>query len=120
MTMGDSLWVSIIGFTVVFVVLIALILLIKLLSTIVNRRAAKPAAAVTPVPAPAPVHAPTPPPAPPAPLARTIPAPGSSGEVKLHTVDDKTAAMLMAIVANELDAPLNELRFISIREVKAS
>ena len=31
---------------------------------------------------------------------------------------DKDAAMLMAIVANKLNKPLNELRFKSIKEVK--
>ena len=45
-------------------------------------------------------------------------APGSAGQVKLNGVEPKTAAMLMAIVANKLDKPLNELRFISIKEVK--
>ena len=45
-------------------------------------------------------------------------APGSAGELKLYDVEPKTAAMLMAIVANKLDKPLNELRFISIKEVK--
>ena len=45
-------------------------------------------------------------------------APGTAGELKLHDVEPKTAAMLMAIVANKLDKPLNELRFISIKEVK--
>ena len=45
-------------------------------------------------------------------------APGSAGQLKLHDVEPKTAAMLMAIVADKLGKPLNELRFISIREVK--
>jgi len=44
-------------------------------------------------------------------------APGSAGQIKLHNVDPKTAAMLMAIVANKTGKPLNELRFISIKEV---
>ena len=44
--------------------------------------------------------------------------PGSAGELKLHDVEPKTAAMLMAIVANTLVKPLNELRFISIKEVE--
>ena len=37
-----------------------------------------------------------------------------------HTaaLDPKTAAMLMAIVADKTGKPLNELRFISIKEVK--
>lgn len=45
-------------------------------------------------------------------------APGSAGHVKLHGVPDKEAAMIMAIVADNLKTPLNELRFISIKEVK--
>ena len=45
-------------------------------------------------------------------------APGSAGQIKLHDVDPKAAAMVMAIVADKLGKPLNELRFISIREVK--
>ena len=44
-------------------------------------------------------------------------APGSAGRIKLHDVEPKTAAMVMAIVADKLGKPLNELRFISIREV---
>ena len=45
-------------------------------------------------------------------------APGSAGQLKLYDVEPKTAAMLMAIVANKMGKPLNELRFISIKEVK--
>lgn len=45
-------------------------------------------------------------------------APGSAGELALHDVEPKTAAMLMAIVADKMGKPLNELRFISIKEVK--
>ena len=45
-------------------------------------------------------------------------APGSAGEIKLYDVPDKEAAMIMAIVANQMRKPLNELRFKSIKEVK--
>lgn len=45
-------------------------------------------------------------------------APGSAGHVKLYDVPDKEAAMIMAIVADKMQTPLNELRFISIKEVK--
>ena len=55
--------------------------------------------------------------APAAPAAKAF-APGSAGEVKLHDVPDRTAAMLMAIVADKMGKPLNELRFLSIREIK--
>ncbi len=58
------------------------------------------------------------PPAPPAPKPELPAAPGSAGQLKLHSVEPKTAAMLMAIVADKTGKPLNELRFISIREVE--
>ena len=63
-----------------------------------------------PKPVPAPVAA--------APEAPKPTAPGSAGKLKLHDVEPKTAAMLMAIVADKTGKPLNELRFISIKEVK--
>ena len=58
----------------------------------------------------------------PAPIAPVIvapaaPAPGAAGTLKLYNVDPKTAAMVMAIVADKLQKPINELRFISIKEV---
>ena len=53
----------------------------------------------------------------PAPAAPAV-APGTAGQLKLHDVPPKTAAMLMAIVADKMGKPLNELRFISIKEVK--
>ena len=45
-------------------------------------------------------------------------APGSAGQLKLYDVEPKTAAMVMAIVADQLGKPLNELRFISIKEAQ--
>lgn len=45
-------------------------------------------------------------------------APGAAGKLKLYDTDPKTAAMLMAIVADKMGKPINELRFISIKEVK--
>ena len=56
--------------------------------------------------------------APAAPAVNAEPAPGSAGKLKLHDVEPKTAAMLMAIVADKMGKPINELRFISIKEVK--
>ena len=52
-----------------------------------------------------------------APATAAPEAPGSAGQLKLHDVEPKTAAMLMAIVADKMGKPINELRFISIREV---
>ncbi len=45
-------------------------------------------------------------------------APGSAGELKLYDTDPRDAALIMAIVADHLGKPLNELRFKSIKEVK--
>lgn len=45
-------------------------------------------------------------------------APGAAGQIKLYDVEPKVAAMVMAIVADKLNKPLNELRFISIKEDK--
>jgi Na+-transporting methylmalonyl-CoA/oxaloacetate decarboxylase gamma subunit len=53
-----------------------------------------------------------------APEAEKPLAPGSAGKVKRYDVPDKEAAMVMAVVANKMQKPLNELRFISIKEVK--
>ena len=53
-----------------------------------------------------------------APVVEAPKAPGSAGKLKLHNVEPKTAAMVMAIVADKLQKPINELRFISIKEVK--
>ena len=41
----------------------------------------------------------------------------SAGTVCRYDVPDKTAAMLMAIVADASGIPLGELRFLSIRDV---
>ena len=73
-----------------------------------RKRPAQEEAAPAPVAAPAAAVA-----APAAPLA-----PGSAGKMKLYNTPPKTAAMIMAIVADKMGKPLNELRFISIKEVK--
>ena len=44
-------------------------------------------------------------------------APGTAGELKLYDTDPRDAAMIMAIVADKLQKPLNELKFVSIKEV---
>ena len=50
--------------------------------------------------------------------SEAAPAPGTAGQIKLYDTSDRDAAMIMAIVANKMGKPLNELRFISIKEVK--
>ncbi len=44
-------------------------------------------------------------------------AKGSSGEICIYNVKPRDAAMVMAIVADELKTPLNRLRFKSIKQV---
>ena len=109
MTIGQAGIFSLLGMGVVFFALIFLMLIIKLMTAIGDRAERK--------------NAPIPPPpkeaGPVLPLKLTGPfAPGSAGEVKLYDTDPRDAAMIMAIVADRMQKPLNELRFISIKEVK--
>ena len=103
--------VAVLGYAVVFFGLILLMLVIMAMGKVFTAKAKAPAKAA---PAAAPVAAPA---APAAPVEAPA-APGSAGPVKLYDTPPKTAAMIMAIVANQMGKPLNELRFISIKEVK--
>ena len=108
-SIGTAGLVALLGYAVVFVGLIALMAVVLVMGKIMVAKKSKAAA---PVAAPAAAAAPVAKPV----LAAA--APGTAGEVKLFDVADKEAAMLMAIVANKLGKPLNELRFKSIKEVK--
>ena len=114
---GEALIFAAIGLGIVFAVLLILNIFIRIQSAVVQGiegAVSKPKAAAA-NDAPAPAAAADDKPAIPAGMK---PADGSLGDVKLYDVDDATAAMIMAIVADQLDAPLNELRFKSIKEVK--
>lgn len=105
-SIGTAALIVVLGMAVVFFGLILLMYVTKIAGAVIGRKkSAEPAAA----PAAA---------APAAPAAKNVPAPGSAGKIALHDVPDKTAAMLMAIVADRTGKPLNQLRFLSIREVK--
>ena len=109
MPIGEALVYALLGYAVVFFgicLLMAVVMIMGKIFIAKDRKAAAAKAAAAPAPAAAPVEAPKP------------TAPGSAGELKLHDVEPKTAAMIMAIVANKMGKPLNELRFISIKEVK--
>ena len=99
----DAGIVALLGYAVVFFGLILLMIVVMIMGKIFIAKEKKAAVAA---PAPAPVEVP-----------KAV-APGTAGELKLHDVEPKTAAMLMAIVADKLGKPLNELRFISIKEDK--
>ncbi len=100
---------AVLGYAVVFLGLILLMLVVTLVGKLFSARNAKKAAAIASTAEEVPA----------APVEKTqAVAPGSAGELKLNNVEPKTAAMLMAIVADKLGKPLNELRFISVKEVE--
>lgn len=111
--MGDLVHISVpsaaftalLGYAVVFFGLVLLMWVIMLMGRLMHREKKE----ALPIKAPA---------APAAPATAAPAAPGVAGELKLYDTDPRDAAMIMAIVADSLGKPLNELRFISIREVK--
>ena len=103
----DAAVVAVLGYCVVFFGLILLMCVIIVMGKAFMAKDKKAAAAAAAAPAPAA-----------APAAEPVPAPGTAGKLKLHDVEPKTAAIIMAIVADKMGKPLNELRFISIKEVK--
>ena len=96
----DSLLLSLLGFAIVFLVLIALILVIKMITNATRRIAssgtAESSAAVSSATGKA--------------SANDLAGPAS----------DETTAMLMAVVACEMATPLNELQFISIKNLEGT
>lgn len=110
MSIADAGITAIFGYIVVFAGLLILMVLLYIMAAIFKSRANKaakavPTESVSKAPAAEAVPAPT--------------APGSAGHIKLFDVPDKEAAMVMAVVAYNMQKPLNELRFISIKEVKS-
>ena len=107
----DAAVVALLGYSVVFFGLILLMVVITVMGKIFMAKDKKAAVkASTAASAVAPAAA--------APVQQEELAPGSAGQLKLYDVPPKTAAMIMAIVADKMGKPLNELRFISIKEVK--
>ena len=104
-SLGEAGIYALLGYAVVFFGLILLMTVVIIIGKCFiaaekKRKAQAEPVVVTPVEVPAPT------------------APGTAGDLKLHNVEPKVAAMLMAIVADKLGKPLNELRFLSIREVE--
>ena len=104
---GNAAAIGLLGYCVVFVGLILLMVVVMILGKIMISKAkkAQPVAAAAEAPA--------------VEEKKSLPvAPGSAGDIKLYDTEPRDAAMIMAIVANKMGKPLNELRFKSIREVK--
>ena len=102
---GSNLLDAILGYAVVFIGLTLLMTVIVIVGKAFTAKKAAPAAEKE-----APAAA--------VPAAPKKLAPGSAGDVKIYDTDPRDAAMIMAIVADKLGKPLNELRFRSIKEVK--
>lgn len=102
-TLGQAGVYALLGYALIFVGLTLLMCVVTLLGKFFAQKTAK---KETQAPVAAPAAAPAP-----------ATAPGSAGQLKLYNVDPKTAAMIMAIVADKMGKPINELRFLSIKEV---
>lgn len=113
-TLSESILLSIVGFGVVLFALGLLAVFITIMAKIVSNINAKNAPQKSEEKAAAPA------PAAPAKDPNKVPLPEttSQGQCDLHNVSDRDAALIMAIVADKLDAPLNTLVFKSIKEVK--
>lgn len=107
MTFVDSLWVSLLGFAVVFAVLILLSFLITILSSMLgfvvknNNEKNATRAGDNDVPY----------------IVEELDGGCSGGELKLIGVDEPTAAMIMAIISDDSQIPLSQLRFKTIKAI---
>ena len=102
---GEAGVYALLGYAMVFFGLILLMIVVMIMGKAFTAKKEAPAAAAAPA-------------APAAPAVEPEKAPGTAGQLKTYDVPPKTCAMLMAIVADKMGKPLNELRFISIKEVK--
>lgn len=109
MEIGEAAITAVIGYAVVFLGLVLLMCLLYVTGAIFSGKEKK-AAEIKQAETVQPVKTTD--------IPVIPPAPGSAGHVKLHGVPDKEAAMIMAIVADKMQTPLNELHFISIKEVE--
>ena len=107
--LGTAGILALLGYAVVFFGLVLLMIVVIIIGKVFMAKDKKTAAKAVQTTVPA---------ADAAPEAPKPTAPGAAGQLKLHDVEPKTAAMLMAIVADKMGKPLNELRFISIKEDK--
>ena len=112
LSIGEAAATALFGYSVVFAGLVVLMIVLYCTGAYFKSKDAKEKAAAEAEKKTAPAAAA------PAPVAEKKLAPGSAGHVKLFDVPDKEAAMIMAIVADKMQKPLNELHFISIKEVK--
>lgn len=104
----DDFLTAVLGVTVVMATLALIAVSILIISKIIRFVESKAKKTIKATPAPAPKAA--------APVA--VADGTNSGEVELIGVDEKTAAVIMAIVSQQSDIPLNRLSFKSIKLVE--
>lgn len=104
-SIGNAGITAFLGYMVVFFGLILLMIIVILMGKFFTAKSEKSETKTAAAPA-APVE------------VKKPEAAGTAGELKLYDTDPKDAAMIMAIVADTLGKPINQLRFISIKEVK--
>jgi sodium pump decarboxylase gamma subunit len=104
MPLLQSIYVGIFGMIVVFLVLVFISYIIKFQANMVAKYA-------KPVPEPTEHRKVA------APLIAPVPADSRVQHLELINVEEKTAALIMAIVCDELQVPPEELRFHSIKAV---
>lgn len=117
-TFGDSLMIALIGTVLVFLILILLMYIIQLMGKVINAQQSgkltflsklfpsKTAATPKTIDADDTTAAPT---------GEVRTAKGSGGQLILINTDERDAAMIMAIVADATQTPLNQLYFKSIK-----
>ena len=110
MPLTDALATSLIGIVTVIAILAVIAVLIILVSKVIRaiEGAATKKAPTTPATAPAAS----------APAGVPMPAGMNQGELELINTDEKTAAIIMAIVSDKSGIPLNRLSFKSIKLVE--
>ena len=102
---ADDFLTAVLGVTVVMLTLALIAVCILLISKIIRTVESKAKKAAPEAPAA------------PAPAGVPMPDGMNNGEVDLIGVDEKTAAVIMAIVSQKSDIPLNRLSFKSIKLV---
>ena len=109
----EQLPTAITGFLVVVSMLaliaVAILIFSKIISAFTGKKKAPEASAAPAASVAAPVAAPA---------GSPLPADTSAGSLDLVDVDEKTAAVIMAIVSNESGIPLNRLAFKSIKKME--
>lgn len=116
-SMGEALSVSVTGIIVVMIILALLAVIVVLLSKAIRMvegkahkksKVEKQEAVSTPVKAEKPQSN----------KGNPLPETQSIGSLDLYKTDEKTAAIIMAIVSNESGIPLNRLQFNSIKLIE--